>query len=135
MSGGWQLCPGRTAPGGVPAVTLGPCRSARLPRSRPCWPGGAGGQNITALDDAVALPILRPLIGLDKNEIIAEARAVIALAISELPDEDCCSLLRPRPAETKARIADLRRIEARVDADDLAEELAAAVQEYSPGRA
>jgi thiamine biosynthesis protein ThiI len=90
--------------------------------------------NITALDDAVSLPILRPLIGLDKNEIIAEARGISTLAISELPDEDCCALLAPRQAETRARIADLRRIEARLDADELAEELAAAAQEHTPDR-
>ncbi|HTZ93994.1 MAG TPA: tRNA uracil 4-sulfurtransferase ThiI [Streptosporangiaceae bacterium] len=90
--------------------------------------------NITALDDAVSLPILRPLIGLDKSEIMAEARRIATLAISELPDEDCCSLLTPRQVETKARIEDLRKIEARMDADDLAEELAAAAQEHSPGR-
>ncbi len=90
--------------------------------------------NITALDDAVSLPILRPLIGLDKSEIIAEARQISTLAISELPDEDCCSLLTPRQVETKARIDDLRRIEARLEADDLAQELAAAAQEHNPGR-
>jgi thiamine biosynthesis protein ThiI len=90
--------------------------------------------NITALDDAVPLPILRPLIGLDKSEIIAEARRIETLAISELPDEDCCSLLTPRQVETRARIEDLRRIEARLEADDLAEELAAAAQEHTPGR-
>jgi thiamine biosynthesis protein ThiI len=90
--------------------------------------------NITALDDAVPMPILRPLIGLDKSEIIAEARRIETLAISELPDEDCCSLLTPRQVETRARIEDLRRIEARLDADDLAEELAAAAQEHTPGR-
>jgi len=90
--------------------------------------------NITALDDAVSLPILRPMIGLDKAEIMAEARRISTLAISELPDQDCCSLLMPRQVETKARIADLRRIEARMDAADLAEELAAAAQEHSPGR-
>jgi thiamine biosynthesis protein ThiI len=90
--------------------------------------------NITALDDAVALPILRPLIGMDKSEIIAEARRISTLAISELPDEDCCSLLTPRQVETKARIEDLRKIEARLDADDLAEELAAAAHEHNPGR-
>jgi thiamine biosynthesis protein ThiI len=89
--------------------------------------------NLTALDDAVSLPILRPLIGLDKIEIIAEARAIATLGISELRDEDCCSLLAPRQAETRARIGDLRRIEARLDADDLAEELAAAAQEHTPG--
>jgi thiamine biosynthesis protein ThiI len=90
--------------------------------------------NITALDDAVRLPILRPLIGLDKGEIVAEARKIATLSISELPDEDCCSLLTPRQVETKARIEDLRKIEARLDADDLAEELAAAAQEHSPGQ-
>jgi tRNA uracil 4-sulfurtransferase len=90
--------------------------------------------NITALDDAVTLPVLRPLIGLDKNEIIAEARRISTLAISELPDQDCCSLLTPRQVETRARIQDLRRIEARLEADDLAEELADAAQEHTPSR-
>jgi tRNA uracil 4-sulfurtransferase len=90
--------------------------------------------NITALDDAVSLPILRPLIGLDKTEIMAEARRIGTLQISELPDQDCCSLLTPRQVETRARAEDLRKIEARLDADDLAEELAAAAQEHSPAR-
>jgi tRNA uracil 4-sulfurtransferase len=86
--------------------------------------------NITALDDAVRLPILRPLIGWDKMEIMAEARRIRTLAISELPDQDCCTLLTPRRVETKARIDDLRRIEGRLDADDLAAELARNAQEY-----
>ncbi len=92
---------------------------ARRLRSRALVTGDSLGQvssqtltNITALDDAVTLPILRPLIGLDKNEIIAEARRISTLAISELPDQDCCSLLAPRQAETRAKIEDLRRIEA-----------------------
>jgi thiamine biosynthesis protein ThiI len=86
--------------------------------------------NITALDDAVKLPILRPLIGWDKAEIMAEARRIRTLDISELPDQDCCTLLTPRRVETRARIPDLRKIEGRVDADDLAEELAMSAQEY-----
>jgi thiamine biosynthesis protein ThiI len=86
--------------------------------------------NITALDDAVKLPILRPLIGWDKTEIMAEARRIGTLAISELPDQDCCTLLTPRRVETRARIDDLRRLEVRLDADDLAEELAISAQEY-----
>ena len=89
--------------------------------------------NITALDEAVRLPVLRPLIGLDKTEIMSEARRISTLALSQLPDEDCCSLLMPRQVETKARVADLRRIEARLDADELAEALAASAQEYRPG--
>ena len=88
--------------------------------------------NLTAADDAVELPVLRPLIGLDKVEIMAQARAIGTLAISELRDEDCCSRLAPRQTETRARISDLRRIEARMDADDLAAELAGAAQEHAP---
>jgi thiamine biosynthesis protein ThiI len=89
--------------------------------------------NITALDEAVKMPILRPLIGLDKTEIMAEARRISTLALSQLPDQDCCSLLLPRHVETRARVADLHKIEARLDIDELATELASAAQEYRPG--
>ncbi|RAY13098.1 tRNA 4-thiouridine(8) synthase ThiI [Actinomadura craniellae] len=88
--------------------------------------------NITALDDAVQLPILRPLIGLDKIEIMDQARRVRTLSISELPDEDCCTLLAPRRAETRAKIDDLRQIDRRLDADELAEQLAEGVQLHRP---
>jgi tRNA uracil 4-sulfurtransferase len=88
--------------------------------------------NITALDDAVGLPILRPLLGWDKTEIMTEARRLGTLSISELPDQDCCTLLTPRRVETRARIDDLRKIEGRLDADELAEQLAATAQEYRP---
>jgi tRNA uracil 4-sulfurtransferase len=89
-------------------------------------------QNLTALDDAVALPIMRPLIGWDKTEIMAEARRIRTLSISELPDQDCCTLLTPKRVETRARIDDLRKIETRLDADEIAEQLAASAQEYRP---
>ncbi len=89
--------------------------------------------NLTALDDAVSLPVLRPLIGHDKIEITAEARRIRTLGVSELPGQDCCTLLVPHHVETQARIDDLRRIEARLDAGDLAAELAAIAQEYRPG--
>ncbi|MGI5490737.1 tRNA uracil 4-sulfurtransferase ThiI [Microtetraspora malaysiensis] len=86
--------------------------------------------NITAQDHAVAMPILRPLIGLDKTEIMAEARRIGTLEISELPDEDCCTLLAPRTAETRAKIEDLKQIEKRLDAEELAVQLADSLQEY-----
>ena len=63
-------------------------------------------------------------------EIIDEARRIRTLALSELPDQDCCTLLTPRQVETRARIDDLHRIEGRLGADDLAEELALSAQEY-----
>src|SRR5690606_23116250 len=86
--------------------------------------------NITAQDNAVELPILRPLIGMDKAEIIAEARRIGTLEISELPDEDCCTLLAPRSAETRAKIEDLRQIERRLDAEELAVQLADSIRPY-----
>jgi tRNA uracil 4-sulfurtransferase len=88
--------------------------------------------NLAALDDAVRMPILRPLIGWDKTEIMAEARRIGTLAISELPDQDCCSLLTPRRVETKARIDDLHKIETRLEADEMAYALAQTAQEYQP---
>ncbi|GAA3736500.1 tRNA uracil 4-sulfurtransferase ThiI [Salinactinospora qingdaonensis] len=88
--------------------------------------------NITALDDAVDVPILRPLVGMDKTEIMTEARRIGTLAISELPDEDCCTMLTPRQVETAAKIPDLRQIERRLDVADLAEHLAGAAQVHKP---
>jgi tRNA uracil 4-sulfurtransferase len=89
--------------------------------------------NITALDEAVSLPILRPLIGMDKTEIMAQARQIATLGLSELPDQDCCSLLLPRQVETRAKVADLHKIEARLDIGELAATLAATAQEYRLG--
>jgi thiamine biosynthesis protein ThiI len=88
--------------------------------------------NITALDDAVVLPILRPLIGWDKTEIMAEARRIRTLAISELPDQDCCTLLMPRRVETRAKAADLRQIERRLGAAEIVDTLVSSAQEYRP---
>ncbi|GAA1985759.1 tRNA 4-thiouridine(8) synthase ThiI [Nocardiopsis rhodophaea] len=88
--------------------------------------------NITALDDAVDLPILRPLIGMDKTEIMDQARRIGTLTISELPDEDCCTLLTPRQVETAAKVADLRQIEKRLDAEELAEHLVTTAQLHRP---
>ncbi|MFI9590750.1 tRNA uracil 4-sulfurtransferase ThiI [Nonomuraea sp. NPDC052265] len=87
--------------------------------------------NITAQDNAVDLPILRPLVGWDKTEIMAEARRIGTLEISELPDEDCCSLLAPKRAETRAKIEDLKQIEKRLDAEELCVQLADSIQEYT----
>ncbi|MQY02459.1 tRNA uracil 4-sulfurtransferase ThiI [Actinomadura macrotermitis] len=88
--------------------------------------------NITAQDDAVRMPILRPLIGMDKIEIMDQARRIKTLTISELPDEDCCSMLAPLGAETRAKLEDLHQIDKRLDVEELAEQLADSVQEHRP---
>lgn len=61
-------------------------------------------ENIAAVDDAASLPVLRPLIGSDKQEIMAEARAIGTFELSTVDHTDCCTLFMPRTPETHARL-------------------------------
>ena len=72
-------------------------------------------QNISRIDDAATLPVLRPLIGMDKLEIIAEARRLGTFDISIEPDADCCTLFVPRHPATRVGADELQAIEARLD--------------------
>jgi tRNA uracil 4-sulfurtransferase len=60
-------------------------------------------ENIIVIEQAAAIPILRPLVGMDKNEIIREARRLGTFETSIIPDQDCCSLFVPAHPETRAR--------------------------------
>ncbi|MCI2264118.1 tRNA uracil 4-sulfurtransferase ThiI [Sediminivirga luteola] len=86
--------------------------------------------NIASVDEACALPVLRPLLGWDKEEIIAEARRIGTAEISALPDEDCCRLLAPlRPAvRSDPRI--LARAERRAGVDELVGQTLDRLQEH-----
>jgi thiamine biosynthesis protein ThiI len=89
--------------------------------------------NLAAVEEASPLPLLRPLVALDKAEIIAEAQELGTLEISHLPDEDCCKLFASRLAETRADPRALRRLERLTDAEEAAERLVAAARLVSPG--
>ena len=65
------------------------------------------------------MPVLRPLIGMDKLEITAEAQRLGTFEISIEPDADCCTLFKPRHPATRMREADVRSAEARLDVDGL----------------
>ncbi|RDI62870.1 tRNA uracil 4-sulfurtransferase ThiI [Nocardia pseudobrasiliensis] len=78
--------------------------------------------NLAATDGACDLLVLRPLIGWDKQEIIAEARRIGTFDISALPDEDCCRLFVPPEVSTRATPAELARVEFRADIDTLVED-------------
>lgn len=71
--------------------------------------------NLAAIEDAATMPILRPLIGLDKAETITLAKRIGTYDISILPHDDCCSLFVPKHPETKASIKHLRSVESRID--------------------
>jgi tRNA uracil 4-sulfurtransferase len=74
-------------------------------------------ENMTVIEKAAALPILRPLVGMDKNEIIVEARRLGTFETSILPDQDCCSLFVPAHPETHARLQEVLAAEAQFDLD------------------
>lgn len=61
--------------------------------------------NIYATSSVVRMPIFRPLIGSDKQEIINEALAIGTYELSAAPAEDCCTLFMPRAPETHAKLA------------------------------
>ncbi len=68
-------------------------------------------ENLSAISAAAQMPILRPLVGEDKQEIIEAARQIGTFQISIQPDVDCCSLFVPRHPETRAQIDRIRQLE------------------------
>lgn len=68
--------------------------------------------NLAVIEEAVETPILRPLIGSDKEEIVQQARALGSYEISILPDQDCCSLFVPRHPATFSTLAEIKQAEA-----------------------
>jgi len=72
-------------------------------------------ENLSVVEEAAELPVLRPLIGMDKLEITDEAQRIGTFTTSIEPDQDCCSLFVPPHPSTKTRIDDIRRIERSLD--------------------
>ena len=113
---------------------------ARKWKSRALVTGEAVGQvasqtleNMTVIAEACSLEILRPLVGMDKDEISNGAAAIGTLTISNIPDQDCCTLFTPRNPATRARLADVLRAEAAlpIDAMVAAAVAAATIAEFS----
>jgi thiamine biosynthesis protein ThiI len=76
-------------------------------------------ENITVVDDAATMPILRPLVGFDKDEITAEAERLGTYRISIVPDDDCCTLFTPRFPATRADRRAALAAESRLDVEAL----------------
>lgn len=76
--------------------------------------GQVASQTIWALrctDDAASLPVFRPCIGMDKNEIIEISRKIDAFDISIQPYEDCCTVFTPKHPKTKPTLEAAREAE------------------------
>jgi thiamine biosynthesis protein ThiI len=81
-------------------------------------------ENLTTIDEVATLPVLRPVIGMDKDEITAAAERLGTYPISIIPDQDCCTLFTPRHPATKARRTDVLRAEETLPIDDIVQRAA-----------
>lgn len=93
--------------------------------------GQVASQTLPALvcTDAVAdLPVLRPVIGMDKDEIIAVSRAIGTFDISIQPYEDCCTVFTPRHPRTRPRMAEIEAAESVLPVEELVAEAVAGVR-------
>jgi len=79
-------------------------------------------ENITCSQNRIKLPVLRPLIGMGKEEIIARAEKIGTYETSILPYEDCCVLFSPPHPVLKGDPDEARKIYGELDADPLIEE-------------
>ena len=74
---------------------------------------------LAATDDVAAMPVLRPLIGMDKVEIIRMAREIGTYETSILPYEDCCTVFTPRHPATRPSLDEVRKAESALDVETL----------------
>jgi tRNA uracil 4-sulfurtransferase len=86
--------------------------------------------NMTTIAEATKMEVLRPLVGMDKDEIAAEAERQGTFRISILPDQDCCQLFTPRHPATRVSVDEIVAAERGLPVDALtASAVAAAVVE------
>jgi thiamine biosynthesis protein ThiI len=76
-------------------------------------------ESLCVTDDAVSMPVFRPLIGFDKEEIVEKAEKIGTFETSILPYEDCCTVFVPKHPVTKPKVDKLRESEALVDFEPL----------------
>ena len=72
-------------------------------------------ENIRTIENAATLPVLRPLIGMDKGEIIGQARDIGTYDISIIPDQDCCQLFIPKNPAVRTTIEEIEKAEKALD--------------------
>jgi len=76
-------------------------------------------ENIAVVNQSAGMPILRPLIGHNKEEIVNMAQNIGTFTTSILPDQDCCTLFVPKHPETKADLDTVLRLEESLSVDEI----------------
>jgi len=79
-------------------------------------------ENMHVIEKAVNMLVLRPLVGMDKSEIIEKAKRIGTYEISILPHEDCCSRFIPKHPETKADLKEAEKAEKNLDIEEMIRE-------------
>ena len=77
---------------------------------------------MACIQAVTSLPVLQPLIGMDKEDIIRISRKIGTFETSILPYEDCCTVFTPRHPKTKPRLEDVEAAEAAMDVEGLVSE-------------
>jgi thiamine biosynthesis protein ThiI len=103
-------------------------RIARQARAQALVTGEVVGQvasqtieNLSVIGSVATLPVLRPLVGMDKEEITLEAQRLGTYPVSIIPDQDCCTLFTPRHPATKARPFEVEQAEQSLAIDEMIE--------------
>jgi tRNA uracil 4-sulfurtransferase len=78
-------------------------------------------ENMAVIASATALPILRPLVGMDKEEIVQQAQRIGTYEISIVPDQDCCQLFTPKHPATRATAGMVEEAERQLPIEELVE--------------
>ena len=78
-------------------------------------------ENMETIEAVTSMPILRPLVGMDKQEIVNKSKEIGTYDISILPDEDCCAYFQPKQPATKATVEQLQKAEENLDVEALVE--------------
>ena len=79
------------------------------------------------------LPVLQPLIGMDKEEIVRLARKIGTFETSILPYEDCCTVFTPRHPRTRPKLREVEAAESALDVDALVEEAVKGIEKVTVG--
>lgn len=80
-------------------------------------------KSIVATNDVCSIPVFRPLIGMDKNDIISIAKKIGTFETSILPYEDCCTIFVPKHPETQPKIEKLEKSETHLDIEKIVDEV------------
>ena len=85
-------------------------------------------ESMAATEGCIDLPVLRPVVGMDKEEIVRLARKIGTFETSILPYEDCCTVFTPRHPKTRPRLAEVEAAEAELDIEALVSAAVAGIE-------